>query len=188
MFATWTSRVFHSCGLSRDRTSFFHARSTPRRIGSSPPESKTPAVTETVVLKESPTELDALPVGFIDTGEVVPHRWILTVAMSLAFVLCNMDKVNMSVAVIPMAKELGWSATARGLVQSSFFWGYTLTQVPAGWMSTRIGGEKVLFAGVLLWSLGTFIAPSAAHVGFSFLCLSRVLVRGVCFFTGLELS
>ena len=29
----------------------------------------------------------------------------------------------MSVAVIPMAKELGWSATDRGLVSSAFFWG-----------------------------------------------------------------
>lgn len=32
-------------------------------------------------------------------------------------------QVNMSVAVIPMAKELGWSATDRGLVSSAFFWG-----------------------------------------------------------------
>lgn len=43
----------------------------------------------------------------------------------------------MSVAVIPMAKELGWSATERGLVSSAFFWGYSLTQIPAGWVSTR---------------------------------------------------
>ena len=46
-------------------------------------------------------------------------------------------QVNMSVAVIPMAKELGWSAMERGLVSSSFFWGYSLTQIPAGWVSTR---------------------------------------------------
>ena len=43
----------------------------------------------------------------------------------------------MSVAVIPMAKELGWSAMERGLVSSAFFWGYALTQIPAGWVSTR---------------------------------------------------
>jgi ACS family sodium-dependent inorganic phosphate cotransporter len=42
----------------------------------------------------------------------------------------------MSVAVIPMAADLGWSATDRGLVSSSFFWGYALTQIPAGWIST----------------------------------------------------
>lgn len=39
------------------------------------------------------------------------------------------QQVNMSVAVIPMASELGWSATDRGLVSSAFFWGYSLTQV-----------------------------------------------------------
>ena len=67
----------------------------------------------------------------------VPHRWRVVGLMALSFVLCNMDKVNMSVAVIPMAKELGWTATERGLVSSAFFWGYALTQIPAGWVSTR---------------------------------------------------
>lgn len=98
----------------------------------------------------------------------------------------------MSVAVIPMAAELGWSASDRGLVRklvslahacsggslqsgphmamhlfprtcmracmqwrqvavrpqywacmrqvsSAFFWGYSATQIPAGWVSTRWG-------------------------------------------------
>lgn len=98
--------------------------------------------------------------------------------MALSFVLCNMDKVNMSVAVIPMASELGWSATDRGLVSSAFFWGYSATQVPAGWLSTRIGGARILFAGVLLWSLGTLIAPPAAHNSLIALCATRVFVRG----------
>lgn len=43
----------------------------------------------------------------------------------------------MSVAVIPMAEELGWSALDRGLVNSAFFWGYSVTQIPAGWVSTK---------------------------------------------------
>lgn len=63
-------------------------------------------------------------------------------------------QVNMSVALIPMAKELGWSATDRGLVSSAFFWGYAATQIPAGYICTRIGGSKVLLGGVVLWSLG----------------------------------
>lgn len=54
----------------------------------------------------------------------------------------------MSVAVIPMAKELGWSAMERGLVSSSFFWGYSLTQIPAGWVSTRWGNAR----GGQIWS------------------------------------
>lgn len=106
----------------------------------------------------------------------IPHRWQIVFMMALSFVLCNMDKVNMSVAVIPMAKELGWSATERGLVSSSFFWGYSLTQIPAGWVSTSIGGSKVLMAGVALWSLGTLIAPPAAHMSLVALCATRVFV------------
>lgn len=106
----------------------------------------------------------------------IPHRWRVVGMMALSFVLCNMDKVNMSVAVIPMAKELGWSATERGLVSSSFFWGYSMTQIPAGWISTSIGGARVLAAGVALWSIGTLIAPPAAHYSLLALCASRVFV------------
>lgn len=109
-------------------------------------------------------------------GGRFPHRWRVVALMAIAFVLCNMDKVNMSVAVIPMAKELGWSATDRGLVSSSFFWGYSLTQIPAGWISTKIGGARVLMAGVALWSFGTLIAPPLAQCSLVALCASRVLV------------
>ena len=31
--------------------------------------------------------------------------------------------MNISVAIIPMAQDFGWSPTVAGLVQSSFFYG-----------------------------------------------------------------
>ncbi len=37
----------------------------------------------------------------------------------MSFVICNMDKVNISVAIIPMAQDFGWSPTISGLVQVS---------------------------------------------------------------------
>ena len=40
----------------------------------------------------------------------------------VAFMLCNMDRVNMSIAVLPMAKQYAWDSATIGLVQSSFFW------------------------------------------------------------------
>ena len=46
-----------------------------------------------------------------------------------AFLLCNMDRVNMSIAMISMAEDFGWDSAQQGIVQSSFFWGYLLTQV-----------------------------------------------------------
>eukprot|EP00959_Pyramimonas_sp_CCMP1952_P474321 9503255-Pyramimonas_sp.AAC.1 len=65
---------------------------------------------------------------YVNDQGFLPRRWRVAGGMSLAFVLCNMDKVNMSIALIPMANEFGWSATEKGLVASTFFWGYTLTQ------------------------------------------------------------
>ena len=43
--------------------------------------------------------------------------------------LKNVMQVNMSIAILPMSAEFNWSPTTVGLVQSSFFWGYLLTQV-----------------------------------------------------------
>ncbi len=39
-----------------------------------------------------------------------------------------------------------------------------------------IGGARVLFAGVALWSLGTLIAPPAAKMGLVALCATRLFV------------
>jgi ACS family sodium-dependent inorganic phosphate cotransporter len=36
--------------------------------------------------------------------------------------LCNMDRVNMSVAILPMQQQFAWDSKTVGLVQSSFFW------------------------------------------------------------------
>lgn len=65
----------------------------------------------------------------------VKISWLLSIQKQVvmfcfvAFMLCNMDRVNMSIAILPMAQEFGWSNATQGLIQSSFFWGYLLTQV-----------------------------------------------------------
>ncbi|KAI7838246.1 hypothetical protein COHA_007991 [Chlorella ohadii] len=73
-----------------------------------------------------------------------------------------MDKVNISVAIIPMAQDFGWSPTVAGLVQSSFFYGYLLSQIPGGYAASLWGGRTVLPAGVFLWSTATAGVPLLA--------------------------
>ncbi|EPS61633.1 hypothetical protein M569_13162, partial [Genlisea aurea] len=105
----------------------------------------------------------------------LPQRYKLIGTTSLAFVICNMDKVNLSVAIIPMSHEFGWNASVSGLVQSSFFWGYAMSQLPGGWLAKIFGGRKVLEVGVLVWSVATAMVPILA--GFMpGLVLSRILV------------
>ncbi|KAE7997657.1 hypothetical protein FH972_002272 [Carpinus fangiana] len=105
----------------------------------------------------------------------VPERYKFIGTTSLAFVICNMDKVNLSIAIIPMSHQFGWNSSTAGLVQSSFFWGYALSQLPGGWLAKVFGGRKVLKIGVLTWSLATALVPLLA--GFMpGLILSRILV------------
>lgn len=117
-------------------------------------------------------------------NDAVTHRnWSLNIsetnqiliATSAAFVLCNMDKVNISIAVIPMAKDFGWSPSTIGIIQSSFFYGYLLSQIPGGYAANRWGGRRILPWGVGIWSLATASVPLLAGTLFG-LCVSRAAV------------
>lgn len=126
-----------------------------------------------------PVEGDERGNGFVDSlmekWKALPEHHRLVAASSVAFVICNMDKVNMSVAIIPMAQEFGWKASMSGLVQSSFFWGYLLCQLPGGYICSKFGGRKVMPGGVGLWSLATTSLPLLAG-SLPGLVLSRMFV------------
>lgn len=98
--------------------------------------------------------------------------------------ICYIDRVNISVAIIPMAKHFGWTDTERGIVLSSFFIGYLVTQVMGGSLAARFGGKAVLGFGVLWWSLFTLLTPLSAMASFPALIAARILMgvgEGVAF-------
>ncbi|MCJ7814600.1 MAG: ACS family MFS transporter, partial [Xanthomonadales bacterium] len=98
--------------------------------------------------------------------------------------ICYIDRVNISVAIIPMAKQFGWTDTERGVVLSSFFVGYLVTQVLGGSLAARLGGKAVLGFGVLWWSLFTILTPLSAMTSFPVLIATRILMglgEGVAF-------
>ncbi len=113
-----------------------------------------------------------------------PRRFILVGLCFLSTLICYIDRVNMSVAIIPMAEEFKWAQTTRGIVLSSFFYGYLATQVLGGWLADRYGGKVVLGFGVLWWSIFTLLTPPAAAVSLAVLFIARVgmgLGEGVAF-------
>ena len=56
-----------------------------------------------------------------------------------AVAICYIDRVNISVAIIPMSEDLGWDIETRGLVLSSFAAGYILLQIVSGRLADRFG-------------------------------------------------
>jgi ACS family sodium-dependent inorganic phosphate cotransporter len=122
--------------------------------------------------------LEAAPVGYW------PRRWILVSGCFLSIVVCYIDRVNISYAILPMAKEFGWDTATQGWVLSSFFMGYLLTQLVGGWWAALIGGRALLGFGVLWWSLFTILTPLAASFSLGALIVARIgmgLGEGVAF-------
>jgi ACS family sodium-dependent inorganic phosphate cotransporter len=117
------------------------------------------------------TPLAAGPVGA--AFSTWPRRYTVVVLFALATALCYVDRVNISIAIIPLGHEKGYDVAARGVVLSSFFWGYLWPQMLGGWIADRLGGKRVLAAGVALWSAATFFTPMAASASFGTLLLMR---------------
>jgi len=105
-----------------------------------------------------------------------PRRYTIAALFFFGTVLCYLDRVSISVAIIPLAAEEGYDSAAQGLILSAFFWGYLWPQLLGGWLADRFGGKRVLAFGVVLWSVATFITPGAARMSFTALFAVRILL------------
>ena len=115
---------------------------------------------------------------------MLPQRINLIAYSTLAVIICYIDRVNISVAIIPMQEQFGWSDSQVGFIFSSFYLGYMLTMALGGYLSDKFGGKRVLGWGVVLWSIFTILTPLAAHNGFFALFFIRILMgigEGVTF-------
>lgn len=98
---------------------------------------------------------------------------VIAMCFAATFV-CYIDRVNISVTIIPMAEEFGWDVTTQGAVLSSFYIGYLFMQIGGGHLADRFGGKIILGIGVLIWSLFTIITPAAAFIGLFALIAGRI--------------
>ena len=89
-------------------------------------------------------------------------RYTVILMCCAATFICYLDRVSISVAIIPMAEQYNWDLQTQGTVLSSFYVGYLLMQVMGGFLADRFGGKIVLGMGVLLWSFFTIVTPWAA--------------------------
>ena len=71
--------------------------------------------------------------------------------------LCNLClylcRTCISVAIVYMYKD----QQIQGILLSAFYVGYTISQIPGGWLASKYGAKSVLSLAVLLWSLVTIL-------------------------------
>lgn len=151
-----------------------------------------PAIKSTVhTVKQPPNQVVEALNGADRSPSDDPHKtlesptdWRLVLFGFAAIMLCYLDRINLSVAIVPMAEDYGWNNTVKGAIMSAFFAGYLLTQVIGGRLADRFGTRWVLAGAVLLWSAFTILTPPAAAINLAVLLLVRVLLgagEGVSF-------
>ena len=115
---------------------------------------------------------------------MIPYRFKVVFLSFLAVFICYIDRVNISVAIIPMQEQFGWSESQVGIILGSFYFGYMITMTVGGYLADKYGGKKVLGYALLIWSLFTIITPLFAYQGLWWLILVRILMglgEGVTF-------
>src|SRR5580704_17603853 len=82
-------------------------------------------------------------------------RWYILGVICLMYLITYLDRVIMSNTAPEIQKEFGIDNETKGMILSSFFLGYSLFQIPGGWLSDRFGPRAALAALVTFWSVVT---------------------------------
>jgi ACS family sodium-dependent inorganic phosphate cotransporter len=100
---------------------------------------------------------------------------VLTLCCIIAAV-CSLDRVVMSVTILPMGQQYGYTDSTRGLIASAFSFGYFFGLGPAGLASSASSPKVVLGAGLVLWSIAQAATPAAAEIGLTPLLAARAFM------------
>jgi len=74
-------------------------------------------------------------------------------ALMIGYSLIYMDKSMISLAIIPIGEEFALDASQTGMIMSAFFLGYSLLQIPGGWLADKFGSKRVLLLSLAIIAL-----------------------------------
>jgi ACS family sodium-dependent inorganic phosphate cotransporter len=74
--------------------------------------------------------------------------------------LSALDRVAMSVALLPISQEYGYTDAIKGAISSLFSVGYGVAILPAGIIVATASPRIVMGLGVALWSVSTIATPA----------------------------
>ena len=92
----------------------------------------------------------------------------------LLYILCYVDRINVSFAALTMNRDLGLSAYVYGLAAGAFFWGYCLLEVPSNIILQKVGARRWIARIMISW--GLLSAATALVTGPVSFFIVRVLI------------
>ncbi|MGZ3273723.1 MAG: MFS transporter [Caulobacteraceae bacterium] len=77
-------------------------------------------------------------------------RYIVLALTVAVYLITYLDRTLLSAAAPSMQKEMGFSLQTLGWILASYQIGYSLFQIPGGWLGDRLG-PRIALAGVVVW-------------------------------------
>lgn len=88
-----------------------------------------------------------------------PMRYGIVLLTFICTFVCYIERVGFSIAYTIVADAADVNQTSKGMILSTFYYGYACSQVPGGWAAQKIGGRRVLLLSFVLWSLTCLLVP-----------------------------
>lgn len=90
-------------------------------------------------------------------------RYSVLLQLCLLAAIAYVQRAAMSVPALEIAEDLRFASVARdmGWVQSAWYLGYALMQLPSGWLADRWGSRRAVVVFCLSWSSLTLAAGFA---------------------------
>ena len=98
-------------------------------------------------------------------------RFITFVLLYLGYMLLFADRTVMNISLAYIGKDFNVGAAALGMTASSFFLGYTIMQIPGGFLTDRLGSKRLMIVTLGLWSLLTIVT------GIAWSLISLIVIR-----------
>lgn len=120
-------------------------------------------------------------------------QWTVVALLVVSVSINYIDRGNLSVAAVPLSRELRLDPAQVGLLLSAFFWTYASFQIAAGWLIGRYSVMWIYAVGYFIWSTATtctgliasfpvlFALRLALGAGESvaYPCYSRIIAGGI---------
>ncbi|CDQ96610.1 unnamed protein product [Oncorhynchus mykiss] len=121
----------------------------------------------------------------------LPRRYIIAIMSGLGFCISFGIRCNLGVAIVGMVNnstihkdgkiiitekaKFNWDPETVGMIHGSFFWGYIVTQIPGGYICSRLAANRVFGLAIFLTSTLNMFIPSAARTHYGLVIFVRIL-------------
>src|ERR1700760_2941466 len=81
------------------------------------------------------------------------YRWVVMILIFLVYTMAAADRANVGIVLPFLKNEFKMTNTEAGAVVSLFFIGYSVAQIPAGFLIKRFGVRRLFPLFMILTSL-----------------------------------